>query len=94
MIKATIDLTNCKYLMELHERIKIALNFPEGYGRNWPAFWDLINRDCEYNYIVVIGSETVADELKGSIKRMKELLERNKQHWAYSDCPFDYEFVD
>ena len=38
----TLDLTGCKYLGELHERIRIAFNFPEWYGANWDAFWGII----------------------------------------------------
>ena len=30
MKKAVIDLTDCKYIMDLHERIKVSLDFPEG----------------------------------------------------------------
>lgn len=94
MKKAVIDLTGCKYLLELHERIRVALSFPEWYGKNWDAFWDMINRDCEYNYIIIKGSNTVSKELAESIKIMRDILEENKQDWANSDCPFDYEFVD
>ena len=94
MKKATIDLTNCKYLMELHERIRVGLDLQEGYGRNWSAFWDEINRNINYDFITVKGSNTVADELKESVKLMRELLEDNKQDWANSKCPVDYEFVD
>ena len=49
--KATIDLTDCKHIMDLHERIKVSLSFPDWYGKNWDAFWDMINRDCQYNYV-------------------------------------------
>ena len=94
MYTATIDLTGCKYLMELHERIKKGLNLEEGYGRNWSAFWDEINRNIKYDHIIVKGSNTVSKELKGSVIKMREILEENKQDWAHSDCPFDYEFVD
>ena len=38
----TLDLTDCKYLGELHERIRVAFNFPEWYGANWDAFWDCL----------------------------------------------------
>ena len=37
----TLDLTGCKYLGELHQRIRIAFDFPEWYGENRDAFWDL-----------------------------------------------------
>ena len=94
MKKATIDLTNCKYIMELHERIEKGLDLEEGYGKNWSAFWDEINRNTPYKFITVKGSKTVSKELKGSVEKMREILERNKQDWAHSKYPFDYEFVD
>lgn len=94
MYQATIDLTGCKYLMELHERIKEGLNLEEGYGRNWYAFWDEINRNIKCDFITVKGSKTVAKELKGSVEKMREILERNKRDWAHSKHPFDYEFID
>jgi RNAse (barnase) inhibitor barstar len=94
MKKAVIDLTNCKYLLEMHERIRVALDFPKGYGMNFDAFWDMINRDCDYNYIVVKGSSTVAKELVDSVKKMRDALEENKQDWAGSKHSFDYEFID
>lgn len=80
--------------MDLHERIRVSLDFPEWYGKNWSAFWDMINRDCEYHYITVKGTKTVAKELEGSIEKMRKIMERNKQFWANSRCPFDYEFID
>ena len=94
MITKTIDLTNCKYLMDVHEKIKNDLELDEGYGRNWSAFWDEINRNIKCDFIIVKGAETVSKDLKGSVEKMREILERNKQDWAHSDCPFDYEFVD
>ena len=36
-----LDLTGCKGYYELHERIRQAFNFPNFYGHNWSAFWDL-----------------------------------------------------
>ncbi len=41
MKKAVIDLTNCKSVGEIHLRIKEALDFPDGYGEHWDAFWDM-----------------------------------------------------
>lgn len=94
MKRAIIDLTNCKYLIEMHERINTGLDLEEGYGRNWSAFWDEINRNIKYDFITVKGSETVSKELTGSVEKMHKILERNKRSWAHSDHPFDYEFVD
>ena len=79
MEKAILDLTDCKYLLEMHERIKTALQFPPYYGRNWDAFWDLA-RDCFYgeeeNYIVEIHNfYTMEKKLCNYCKPMLEIFE-------------------
>ena len=94
MYQATIDLTECKYLMELHERIKTGLYLDDGYGRNMDAFWDEINRNIKCIFITVKGSKTVSKDLRETVEKMHKILERNKQSWAHSDIPFDYEFID
>lgn len=94
MKKATIDLTGCKYLMDLHERIRVALDFPKGYERNWDAFWDLLHRECEYDFITVVGANMVADELKPAVETMQNLMQKDKDYWANSKHPVDYEFID
>ncbi len=38
----TLDFTGVKTLWELHERIRVAFDFPEWYGKNRDAFWDLL----------------------------------------------------
>lgn len=30
-----LDLTDCWYWIDFHERIRIAFDFPEYYGQNW-----------------------------------------------------------
>lgn len=91
---AILDLTGCKYLGELHQRIKEALDFPDYYGENWDAFWDCINVDCDVDIVTIKGSNQVAEELNPDIATMIELLEANKQYWAGGNRPFDYEIVD
>lgn len=93
MKKAVIDLTDCKYTMDLHERIKTGMEFPDWYGRNWSAFWDMINKETDCEFITIKGSKTVTKELEKSVEIMRELLEKNKQFWK-DKCPFDYEFTD
>ena len=93
MKKATVNLTNCKYLYELHQRFQDALDFPDYYGKNLDAFWDCINRDCDVDFVTIVGSKSIADELKPTLKKIYELLEENKKHWANNGCPFDYEIL-
>ncbi len=91
---AILDLTGCKYLGELHGRIKSALDFPDYYGENWDAFWDCINVDCDVDVVIIKGSTKVAEELIPDVKTLIELLEKNKQYWAERNYPLDYQIID
>ena len=91
---AVLDLTGCKYVDEMHLRIKDALNFPEHYGKNFDAFWDCINRDCDIDFVTVVGYENMADNIKPSARKILDMLEENKQYWADSSTPFDYEVIN
>jgi len=70
----TLDLTGCRYLGELHQRIKKAFDFPDFYGENWDAFWDLLRSECDADKVVVVG-DSVSKELSTSVQTMKEILE-------------------
>lgn len=93
MKSATVDLTGCKYLDELHQRFQDALNFPEYYGKNLDAFWDCIRCDCDVDFISIIGISKIANDLKPTLDKIISILEDNKQFWANSECSFDYEIL-
>lgn len=78
----TLDLSKCKYLGEIHQQIKEAFDFPDFYGENWDAFWDLLRSECSADKIVVMGEETVSKELIPSIQTMNEILQELKEHRA------------
>ena len=88
-----LDLTGCTYLAEVHEKIRIAFDFSEDYGGNWSAFWDLLWSECDADKVLVKGTKTLSQEFEKHIATMCSILERNKQLWADTDCPFDYEIV-
>ena len=75
----TLDLTGCKYLGEIHQRIKKAFDFPDFYGENWDAFWDLLRTECDANKVVIVGEETVSKELKPSVETMNGILQELKE---------------
>lgn len=90
-----LDLTGCKYIMDLHERIRKAFDFPEWYGANWDAFWDLLWSECDVNKVIIIGESTMPKEFKPELKIMHEILDRNidfcREH-NFED--FTYEITD
>ncbi len=92
-----LDLTGCQYLSEIHERIRIAFDFPEWYGNNWDAFWDLLRSECDSDKLIVKGINTLTKEFDEHIAIFKETLDdyiefRDK----YTKCglkAFDYEII-
>ena len=75
----TLDLTGRKYLGEIHQRIKKAFDFPDFYGENWDAFWDLLWSECDADKIVIMGEKTVSEELKPSIEMINKILQELKE---------------
>ena len=92
----TLDLTDCKYLGELHERIRVAFDFPEWYGANLSAFWDLLWSECDADKVLVVGMNTMPKELVEYMSEIYVILdrkveERNKYCKFYDDIkPFSY----
>ena len=94
MEKAILDLTDCKYLLEMHERMKTALKFPNYYGRNWDAFWDSLIYESPADFVEIRGEGTVSKDLRPSLEKMHEILEEAKQKRAELGWEFDYKIVD
>ena len=93
-VEATLDLTDCQHLGELHQRIKIALNFPDHYGENWSAFWDSLRFDSPVEYVRIVGEHTVSVHLKKHLDQMHEILQRCKDERASYGLFFGYEIVN
>lgn len=91
-----LDLTNCKYFLEIHERIRVAFDFPEWYGRNLDAFCDLLWSECDADEVIIKGVETMTSEFIDYMKKIyiildKEIMEREKYSKLYDDIkPFSY----
>jgi RNAse (barnase) inhibitor barstar len=93
-VEAILDLTNCQYLGELHQRIKIALDFPDHYGANWDAFWDSLSIDSPVEYIKIVGEHTVDENLKKHLDKMHDIMDRCKEQRASWGFFFGYEIID
>lgn len=92
-IKITVlDLTGCKYIEELHQRIMETFHFPDWYGRNWDAFWDLINDlPEEYTNVEIKGLTSLPEDLRSSGKMMIKIMQENKEeHNEYLKKHPDY----
>lgn len=91
-----LDLTDCKYLGELHEKIRVAFDWPEWYGANWSAFWDLLWSECDADEVSIQGEYSLPKEFDKDIAKMHEILyryqlEREEDSKKYDDIrPFKY----
>ena len=96
-----LDLNDCKYLGELHLRLKKAFDFPEWYGENWDAFWDLIDGMRENTIVEIKGLHSLPEDLKPSGNMIVSLLQENKDGMVELkkrcpdfDCRFEYKIID
>ena len=89
----TLDLTDCKYLGELHQRIKKAFDFPDFYGRNWSAFWDLLWSECDADKVEILGEHTMPQEFDWHLEKMHKILQRHKDNCAKDGEHFEFEII-
>ena len=69
MEKTTLDFSNCKRWYDVHEELRIKFDFPEWYGKNLDALWDLMD---EY---VILGNEPTLITIIGTQKMSEEARE-------------------
>ncbi len=77
-----LDFTGCRHLGEMHRIIKEAFDFPDWYGENWDAFWDLYGYYGEEMLVHIKGLDTMPKEFDEDIAIMIEILKR-----AENECP-------
>lgn len=89
-----LDLTGVKTLNELHERIRVAFDFPEWYGKNWSAFWDLLWSECDADKVIVQGENSLSNVFKDHLEKMHKILERKIEFNKECDFnDFSYEII-
>ena len=91
---AILDLTGCKYLGELHQRIKETLLFPDYYGENWDAFLDAFRTVGVPDKIVIKGESSIPKGLIPHLVGMHNTLAYMREELARLGQWFDYEIID
>ncbi|RPF43275.1 barstar (barnase inhibitor) [Hydrogenoanaerobacterium saccharovorans] len=89
----TLDLTDCKYIMDFHQRIKKAFDFPDFYGENWSAFWDLLWSECDADKVVILGEHTMPKEFDWDLGKMHEILQRTVEDRKKHGFHFEFEII-
>ena len=89
-----LDLTACRYLGELHQRIKVAFDFPDYYGENWDAFYDLICTDSKAEMIIILGKNEMSKSLEAQFERMCKTIDDAKCHLAGYGISLEYKIEE
>ena len=80
MKSVTLDLTDCKYVGELHQRIKEVFCFPDYYGENWDAFYDLMCTDSKAEKVIIRGVMDAPKSIKQAVEEMIDMLQDVQTH--------------
>ena len=79
-----VDFSGCKYLDDLHERIRKSFGFPACCGKNWDAVWDCIDGYFDEN-------ESRTIQIRGFQSMPNELQEYCKPMWGiFSDLQKEF----
>ena len=90
--RITLDLTDCKYIREFHERIRVAFDLPEWYGRNLDALLDLMSEPWAA-HITVIGADTMTKDLREYFPKIIRVFEDVKVAQQELGLTFSYEIL-
>lgn len=92
MKTVVLDLNGCKSLWDIHERIRKTFDFPEWYGKNWDAFYDLLSCDSDVEHVIVRGEQSLSHELIDHLKKMHIVFDDTIEFCKKCDFdPFSYE---
>ena len=75
MMTFMIDLTTVHSYYDLHEHLKEVFSFPDWYGRNMDALWDMLH--CAFDEPTIIevrGVNSVRKDLKDVVQRLRLVL--------------------
>lgn len=77
--------STCKYVDEIHEKLKESFGFPDYYGRNWSAFWDYLDDFCgdrtSETTVHVDGLNRLSKDLRSYAEKMVEIMRRAEEQY-------------
>ena len=87
--KLIVDFTECKYFTEMHKRIQEGLKFPDYYGENLDALWDLISEPRDA-FITIKGIKDLPKSFDEYVQKFLEILDEAKELQKKYGCVFDF----
>jgi len=93
MNELIIDLKEVNTKEELHNLLSSKLGFPDWYGKNWDAFWDLIT-DTELvkmpNRLTLVGFKELSEKLSQDAQQLRQCFLDMKEKYPSIACEIIY----
>ena len=90
MKELTVDFTGVKYYLQFYRVIKDSLEFPEWFGENPDAVWELLTGYIEYPDVIhVKGGSTIPKDLNEEYVMFIEILAEAQVF--YDDLWYDFD---
>lgn len=78
-----LDFSGCRSMLGFHKILQRDLGFPDGYGKNWEALWDLMWQFRDYPITIEIhGLQTLPSDLIQAANKMLEIFDE-----VHTECP-------
>lgn len=88
-----IDFSECRYLSQVHKRIKEGLGFPDYYGENLDALWDLISEPRDA-FITIKGVKALPKNFDEYIQKLLDIFDDAKELQKNYGCDFDFKLEE
>lgn len=93
MNELVVDLKEVNSKEELHSLLSSKLGFPDWYGNNWDAFWDLIT-DTEIvampNKLKLVGFKELSEKLPKDTQILQQCFLDMKEEYPSIACEVIY----
>lgn len=83
MTKLVLDLSKLNTPNELQSYLAHVLDFPDWYGNNWSAYWDMIARTIDLpDELIIVGLGDLAKVLPDEAKYFKKYTDLYIEQYA------------
>lgn len=93
MNEKTLDLRQVHTKHDLHNLLASELDFPDWYGNNWDAFWDVI-RDIDLvtlpKRLILLGFKELSEKLPKDTEVLQKCFADLKQEYPSIVCEVIY----
>lgn len=83
-MKKKIDVSRCDDIKKFHQKLKTELDFPNYYGENLDALYDVLTGGVKRPlYVHLYGCSLLSDEMQEYIRQVKKIFDGLESYGVY-----------